>query len=216
MYARDTSRESRTDVLIAAMRDIKLCAMVSTTPDGLHATHLPVLVEQTADDRIVLNGHVARNNPHWRAVAQGAASIAVFQGPHSYITPSWYETKQETGKVVPTWGYIAVHAHGRLDIIEDMDWLRGHVGALTQFHESTQAEPWAVSDAPDDYIAVMLRGIVGVRLTVERIEGSWKLNQHRSAADQSSTVAGLQNAGGEQRVALSDAMLATCPALTTK
>lgn len=203
MYARETSQESRTEVLVAAMRDIKLSAMISTTQDGLHASHLPVIVEQIDDDAIVLNGHVSRNNPHWRAVREPAQTVAVFQGPHSYITPSWYQTKAETGKVVPTWGYIAVHAHGTLEVMDDADWLLEHVNELTNLHEADRTEPWAVSDAPEDFIKVMLRGIVGVRLKVERLEGSWKLNQHRSEADQRGTIAGLSDENDQQARRLS-------------
>ena len=206
MYARETSQESRTEVLVAAMRDIKLSAMVSTTPDGLQVSHIPVVVEKTDDDTIVLNGHVSRNNPHWRAIREPAQSVAVFQGSHSYITPSWYQTKAETGKVVPTWGYIAVHAHGVLEIMDDADWLRGHVNELTNLHEADRPEPWAVSDAPEDFIKVMLRGIVGVRLTVERLEGSWKLNQHRSEADQRGTITGLSDLNDQQAQQLSEEM----------
>ncbi len=191
MYARETSRETRTDILIAAMHDIKLCAMVSTTADGMHASHLPVIVEQKADGTVVINGHMSRNNPHWQTVKEPMETIAIFQGANGYISPNWYQTKAETGKVVPTWGYIAVHAHGKLQAIDDRDWLHSHVSALTSLHEQNRAEPWAVGDAPDDYINVMLRGIVGVRLTVERIEGNWKLNQHRSAGDQQGATVGL-------------------------
>lgn len=211
MYARETSIENRPEVLIAAMREIRLCAMASTTAEGLHVTHLPVLVDDTG---IVLTGHVARNNPHWRAVGSGAASVAIFQGPHSYTTPSWYETKRETGKVVPTWSYIAVHAHGRLETIQDQVWLRDHVSALTRFHEATQDQPWAVSDAPDDYVDVMLRGIIGLRLKVDRLVGSWKLNQHRSEADQIGMLDGLEHAGSEQQSALAAVMRKTSSRLT--
>lgn len=206
MYARDTSLENRPDILVAAMREIKLSAMVSTTDKGLHASHLPVIVEEAADGCIVLNGHLSRNNPHWRAISKPAETVAIFQGPHSYISPSWYETKAETGKVVPTWGYIAIHGHGRLEVINDADWLRGHVNALTDLHEAGQPQPWAVSDAPDDYITVMLRGIVGVRLKVERLEGSWKLNQHRSEGDLRSTIAGLHGGNDQQSRKLGDEM----------
>ena len=139
MYARETSREDREDVLIAAIREIKLAAMVSSAGDDLHASHLPVIVDEAGDGSIVLNGHLSRNNPHWRALSGPARTIAVFQGPHSYISPSFYATKAETGKVVPTWGYVAVHAHGRLEVIDNADWLRRHVGALTDLQNRLSA-----------------------------------------------------------------------------
>ena len=104
MYARETSQETRTDVLVDAMRHIKLCALVSLTAEGLHASHVPVVIDDQDRNRIILNAHMSRNNPHWRAIGDGADTVAIFQGPHAYITPSWYATKQETGKVVPTWG----------------------------------------------------------------------------------------------------------------
>ena len=191
MYARETSKETRTDALLEAMRDIKLCAMVSATANGLQASHVPVLVEQRDDDGIILKAHLSRNNSHWRAIAEPTPTVAIFQGAHSYISPSWYKTKQETGKVVPTWGYVVVHAHGSLDVIDDADWLRAHVSALTDLHEAGRAAPWAVSDAPDKYITAMLRGIIGIQLTVDRLEGSWKLNQHRTDADQAGAIDGL-------------------------
>ena len=195
MYARETSQETRQEVLVAAMREIKLAAIVSTTPDGMHASHLPVLIDERADGQVTLNGHVSRSNPHWWAIGEAAETVAIFQGAHSYISPSWYQTKAETGKVVPTWGYIAVHAHGTLRAVDDAAWLRSHVEMLTDLHERDRKLPWAVSDAPDRYIEVMLRGIVGVQLTVERLIGSWKLNQHRSQEDQASTMAGLASSG---------------------
>jgi transcriptional regulator len=208
MYARETSQENRTDVLIDAMQQIKLCAMVSMTGAGLQASHVPTVVER-AGDQIVLNAHLSRNNAQWRAIDGPAESVAIFQGPHAYITPSWYATKQETGKVVPTWGYIAVHAHGTLEIISDMEWLRWHVTALTELHEANRDAPWAASDAPDDYIAVMLRGIIGIRLTVDRLAGSWKLNQHRSQADQQGMSKGLAAEPDAGAQALASAMQLT-------
>jgi len=216
MYTRDTSRESRPGILMAAMRQIKFSAMVSTTGDGLHASHLPVIVEETNDGSVVLNEHLSRSNPHWRAITEPAETVAIFQGPHSYISPSWYETKAETGKVVPTWGYIAVHAHGSLEVIDDADWVRGHVNALTNLHEANRPGPWAVSDAPDDYITVMLRGIVGVRLTVERMDGNWKLNQHRSEDDQRRTIAGLYGEDDPQSHELGDEMAEALASLQDK
>ena len=209
MYARETSLETRTDVLLDAMRQIKLCALVSTTPDGMQASHVPVVIEQQSDERIVFNAHVSRNNPHWREVGDGAESMAIFQGPHAYITPSWYATKQETGKVVPTWGYIAVHAHGSVEVIKDADWLHDHVNALTDLHEDGRSAPWAVSDAPDEFISVMLRGIIGIRFSVDRLVGNWKLNQHRSQADQQGMQARLASEPETGANALATAMRLT-------
>ena len=200
VYARDTAREDRQPVLLEAVRNLQLAALVTTRADGQHkVSHLPLLVSQAQDGSVSLAGHFARANDHWKLIEQGAGtSVAIFQGPHTYLSPSNYATKHETGKVVPTWAYVIVHAHGQAQVREDAGWLLAHVNALTDRNEAGRAEPWQVSDAPDDYISSMLRGIVGVELTVDRLEGIWKMNQHRSAADQASTIAGLQ-ASGEQR-----------------
>jgi transcriptional regulator len=131
-----------------------------------------------------------RANEHWKALGSKAASLAVFQGPQTYISPSWYETKQH-GKVVPTWNYVVVHAHGPLEIVEDRDWLLAHLEDLVTANESRREQPWAISDAPTDFIDGMTRAIVGLRLTVDRLEGKWKMIQNRSEADRSGTLFGL-------------------------
>lgn len=188
MYAPQQFREDRQDVLLGAIRDIQLASIVTPTADGLHATHAPVVVRQE-EGRVILETHVARANDHWRFA--GAKSLMIFQGPHTYIHPGWYETKQESGKVVPTWTYVVVHAHGTLSAFEGSDELLTHVTALTRQNETRRVDPWAVSDAPDQYVGRMTRGIVGLRLEVERLEGSWKLNQHKSDGDKRGVTAGL-------------------------
>jgi transcriptional regulator len=188
MYAPQQFREDRQDVLLDVIRDIQLAAIVTPAADGLHATHAPVVVRQE-EDRIILETHVARANDHWRLA--GAKSLMMFQGPHSYIHPGWYETKRETGKVVPTWTYVVVHAHGTLSAFDGRDDLVAHVTALTEQNEQRRSDAWAVTDAPNQYIDRMTRGIVGLRLEVERLEGSWKLNQHKSEGDKRGVTAGL-------------------------
>lgn len=188
MYAPQQFREDRQDVLLGVIRDIQLAAIVTPAEDGLNATHAPVIVRQEGAD-LFLETHVARANEHWRLA--GTKSLMIFQGPHTYIHPGWYETKQESGKVVPTWTYVVVHVHGMLSAFDDRDELLAHVTALTDQNETRRAEPWAVSDAPDQYITRMTRGIVGLRLKVERLEGSWKLNQHKSDGDKRGVTAGL-------------------------
>ncbi|WP_108882146.1 FMN-binding negative transcriptional regulator [Anderseniella sp. Alg231-50] len=193
VYARDTSRETSQPVLLEAARAIQLAALVTSTSDGsLKVSHLPLLVSELADGTIRLCGHFARANDHWKIIESGdALTVAIFQGPHTYLSPSNYASKQETGKVVPTWAYVIVHAHGVAGTVHDADRLLAHVNALTDRNEAEQPAPWKVSDAPDDYVAKMLRGIVGVELSVSRLEGVWKMNQHRSDADKASTTAGL-------------------------
>ena len=173
--------------LAALMREHPLAHLVSLQPDGLTADPLPL--EFDADAR-VLRGHVARANPLWRA-ADGRAVLAIFGGPEAYVSPGWYASKAATHKVVPTWNYALVHAHGTLRAVDDAPWLRALVGRLTDRHEAARAEPWSVDDAPSDYVAQMLRAIVGIEIAVERLVGKWKLSQNRSAADRQGVADGL-------------------------
>ncbi len=193
VYARDTSRETRQSVLLDAARAIQLAALVTSTPDGmLKVSHLPLLASTDKDGDIRLCGHFARANDHWKVIERGnTTSMAIFQGPHTYLSPSHYASKQETGKVVPTWAYVIVHAHGTASTTHEAEALLAHVNDLTDRNEADRPTPWKVSDAPDDYVARMLRGIVGVELRVSQLEGVWKMNQHRSDADKASTVSGL-------------------------
>ncbi len=170
-----------------------LATLVWTSADGLTAEHVPMLFDRGAGDgeHGTLRGHVARANPIWRAAA-ATPVLAVFQGPQAYITPSWYTAKAEHGKVVPTWNYAVVHAHGTLRAIEDAAWLRALVARLTDRHEAPRAQRWEVDDAPADYITSMLAAIVGIEIPIERIQGKWKVSQNRSAADRAAVVDGLQ------------------------
>lgn len=183
MYRPEKFVEDRRDVLIGAIRSIQLAAIVTPTAAGIEVTHAP-MVARAGDGsgpgaaELELESHFARANPHWKAVVEGAPSVAIFQGPHAYVSPTWYPSKREHGKVVPTWTYIVVHAHGRFEAVEDGDWLRRHLDDLTAANEAARAEPWQVADAPERYIETLSRGIVGLRLRVDRLEGAWKINQH--------------------------------------
>ena len=188
MYAPHQFREERRDILVAAMRDIQLAAVVTSGPDGLVATHVPVVVREQADD-LVLEFHVARQNPHWQLA--GANSLMIFQGPQAYIHPGWYESKAEHGRVVPTWTYVMVHAHGLLEAMRTEGELLSHLNQLTDQNEARREKPWAVQDAPEKYIHGMTRAIVGLRMTVQKLEGSWKLNQHKNEADRTGVISGL-------------------------
>ena len=171
--------------------------LIGTTPDGLTATFLPVLYDSEAG---ALQGHGARNNPHWRA--GGGQSLAIVRGPDAYVSPSWYPSKAEHGRVVPTWNYVTAHVYGQLVIHDDVAWLRSLVDRLTTRYEAAQPQPWAVSDAPADYIEGQLRAIVGVELVIERIEAKAKLSQNRSAADQLAVRTTLAaGSAGDQAVA---------------
>ncbi|MXN63507.1 FMN-binding negative transcriptional regulator [Stappia sp. GBMRC 2046] len=192
MYTRETSRETRPEVLKAAIRDIHFAMLVTPADGEIFCSHLPMILVEDANGAR-LEGHLARGNPHWRALDGPMPSLAIFQGPQAYISPSWYATKRETGKVVPTWAYVAVHAHGSLSTVDDPQQLLDHLRQLTDRNELGRTEPWAVGDAPDGFITALSRGIVGVRLAVERLEGSWKLNQHRSEADRAGMIGGLRS-----------------------
>jgi transcriptional regulator len=143
---------------------------------------------------------VARPNPQARGAMPGVQALAIFQGPEAYITPSWYATKRDNAKVVPTWNYVAIHAYGPIDFFDDAERLRDVVTRLTERQETPRAEPWAVSDAPPDYIEGMLKGIVGFALPIARLDGKWKMSQNRPAVDRAGVIAGLE-ADGRQDVA---------------
>ncbi len=185
MYVPDHFREDRPDVLHEAMRRIGFATLVT---QGLDANHLPMLLEGG-----VLRGHVARANPVWKSGVGEA--LAIFLGPHAYVSPSWYPSKAETGKAVPTWNYITVHARGAINWIQDSDWLRAHVTALSATHEAGRENPWAIGDAPASYVDGLLRAIVGFELTIAKLEGKWKLSQNRDTADRAGVRDGLVHDG---------------------
>jgi transcriptional regulator len=172
------------------MREARLANFVTATDEGLVATPLPLFLAPEEGPCGTLYGHLARANPQWTLPPRGDA-MALFQGPDAYVTPSWYASKLEHGKVVPTWNYIAVHAYGPAEFFEDADRLLGVVTRLTNLHERPRTEPWAVTDAPEAFIRAQLRGIVGLRMPITRIEGKRKMSQNRSAADRAGVAAGL-------------------------
>jgi transcriptional regulator len=180
-------------VLHELMRANPLATLV-TGGDAIDANHIPLLLVPAAEGKLtVLHGHVARANP--LAQAAGGPVLAIFHGPDAYVSPSWYPGKAADGRVVPTWNYAVVHARGTLRAIDDCAWLRSHIDALTAAHEAAFAEPWAVADAPDDYIERMADAIVGIEIVVERLEGKLKLSQNRSAADRRGVIEGLRGTG---------------------
>ena len=165
--------------------------VVSTTPAGLTASFVPLLLDADHGPYGRLVGHLARANHHWRDLAPGHESLAIFTGPDAYISPSWYATKAETGKVVPTWNYEVVHAAGDLIVHDDADWVGRLVRRLTERHEAGMASPWSVDDAPADFVTAQLRAIVGIELRINRLEGKRKLSQNRNAADAGGAIDGL-------------------------
>lgn len=174
-------------VMQALMHEAPLAAIVHSGPDGLGADHVPLAFDAATR---TLRGHVARANPLWQQAA-GQPVLAIFRGPQAYVSPSWYPSKAATHKVVPTWNYAVVHAHGTLTAVDDAPWLHELVTHLTATHEQGRRAPWAVADAPEDYVQQLLRAIVGIELRVERLVGKWKLSQNRSEADRLGVADGL-------------------------
>ncbi|QJQ95624.1 MULTISPECIES: FMN-binding negative transcriptional regulator [Halomonadaceae] len=182
------------DALHAAIAAFPFSTLVTIGHEGITANHLPLLLEPNDGGTGVLCGHVARASELWRMGEQDA--LAIFHGPQAYITPSWYPDKQKHGRVVPTWNYQVVHAHGRLRFIEDSDWLRGVVGKLTDHFESRRPTPWRLEDAPEAYIDGMCRAVVGVELTITRLTGKHKASQHKSLEERNAIREGLQEEYG--------------------
>jgi len=165
--------------------------LVSAGPEGLLANGVPFVLDADASASGTLKAHVARANPQWRHLAAGATALAIFQGPQAYVTPSWYATKRETGKVVPTWNYAIVQARGPVTVHEDAEWLARQVRQLTRQHEESRSEPWAVDDAPADFLVAQMKGIVGIEMEITEIDGKWKVSQNRPVPDRIGVAAGL-------------------------
>jgi transcriptional regulator len=197
MYVPSHYKETRVEVMHALVKSHPLGALVRLGANGLDADHIPFEIAPPSAGAPfgVLRAHVARANPLWREA--GNQVMVLFQGPSAYITPELYEEKAVNGKVVPTWNYAVVHAHGPLRVIDECDWVRAMVERLTSRHEQARADPWAVSDAPPDYIDAMLKAIVGIEIPIDRLEGKWKVSQNRSEQHQARMAAGLaQEPGG--------------------
>ena len=195
MYIPQTFAESDPDVLFDLMTNLKVATVVSNGPDGLIASHIPVEIDREAGDHGVIRCHLAKPNPHSSLIADGEEVLFIFQGPHAYVTPSWYPSKAETGKVVPTLNYAVVHAYGRGKAIEDPAAKRRHLTALTDGFEAGFDDPWAVSDAPDDFIERQMKGITVVEVVLTRLEGKWKMSQNRAPGDRQGVVDGLRGKG---------------------
>lgn len=191
MYQPPHFREERLEVQHALIRAHPLGLMITSGEDGPLANPVPFLLDAEAAPKGVLRAHLARANRQWQALAAGEPALVVFQGVDTYVTPSWYETKKETGKVVPTWNYAIVQVRGPVRVIEDKEWLRRQITALTAQHEGGRMEPWAVTDAPEDFVAAQLKGIIGIEMTIEAIDGKWKVSQNRPASDRIGVAEGL-------------------------
>jgi transcriptional regulator len=195
MYTPKHFEEPRIEVMHELMRARPLATLVTLTSGGLEANHIPMHLVDTPAPFGTLRGHVARANPLWCDFAIDVEVLAIFHGPDSYITPSWYATKKETGKVVPTWNYAVVHAYGTLCVIDDATWVRAQLEALTAHHEAGFAHPWSVDDAPHEYTEKLLESIVGFEIAITRLSGKWKVSQNQPAQNQASVIEGLGSSG---------------------
>ncbi len=201
-------KEERVPVLHEAIRQAALGTLVTLGEAGLEASHVPMLIDPEPAPYGTLTGHIARVNPQWRRPAAGVQALAMFLGPDAYISPAWYATKRQTGKVVPTWNYVAIHAYGEVRFFEDAERLLRLVTRLTETHEAGRPEPWAVSDAPAEFVRAMLKGIVGFELPIVRLEGKWKMSQNRPAEDRAGAIEGLRREGGPGEAAVAEIIAA--------
>ena len=196
MYQTPHFREDRIDVLHDLIRANPFATLVAFGQEGLIANHLPFVLHDDLSENGTLRGHVARANPLWKTFDPEVEALAIFQGPESYITPSWYPSKKEHGKVVPTWNYAVVHAYGCLSIVDNAAWLRAHLNEITFQQENERPVPWEVADAPKEYIERQLKGIVGIELPISRIEGKWKVSQNKKDQDRMGVSRGLDVESG--------------------
>ncbi len=192
MYIPGSFRESDPAVMCDFIADHPFGALVTASPtSGIFATHLPFLLQRERGTHGVLQGHIARANPHHDLPDTAAEALVIFTGPDAYITPTWYASKREHAKVVPTWNYVAIHVYGTLRFVDDHAFLMQHLDALTDSHESTQPHPWAMHDAPSDFLEQLARATIGVEIEITRLEGKWKMSQNRPAADVDGVIDGL-------------------------
>jgi transcriptional regulator len=202
MYQPPHFREERAEVLHALMRAHPLATLVTLADGRLDANHIPMLLDPARGPHGTLLAHIARANDLARRHDPDREVLVIFQGAEGYITPSWYETKRETGKVVPTWNYVTVHVHGRLKIVDDPIWLRAQITALTNTHEASRPAPWHVDDAPEPFVQSQIKGIVGLEIEITSLEGKWKVSQNRPMADREGVYAGLTERGDVAMAAL--------------
>jgi transcriptional regulator len=212
MYVPAHFEENRPEVLHQLIVDQPFGTLVTTGPNGLDANHLPFEFTAGEGPLGTLRAHVARANPVWQEVAENPDTLVIFQGPAAYISPTWYPSKHETHRQVPTYNYMVVHAHGKIVVHEEEAFLRGLVARLTRTMEANEPKPWKMGDAPADYISQMLGAIVGIEIEVTRLVGKWKLSQNKEARDRRGAAEGLLAGGSEVQEAVAEAMLNAPPA----
>ena len=200
MYQPPAFREERPEILHALIRAHPLATLITAGSGGLLANLVPFILADTGD-RGTLRAHIAKANDQVEPLRSGAETLVVFQGPEAYITPSWYASKKEHGRVVPTWNYVVVQVRGAPRVIDDPAWLRAQIGVLTAQQENPRPEPWHVADAPEAFVAAQLNAIIGIEIPIATIEGKWKVSQNRSEADRQGVVAGLRAEGISEAMA---------------
>jgi transcriptional regulator len=179
-----------------------LATLVTMSSSGLNANHIPLHLSESPAPLGTLQGHVARANPMLSDLERDMEVLAVFHGPDAYITPSWYATKRETGKVVPTWNYAVVHAYGYVRVVDDASWLRAQLNALTAHNEASFPEPWSVSDAPHEFTEKLIGNIVGFEMVISRLSGKWKASQNQPQQNQAGVIDGLKANGRQDSSAM--------------
>jgi transcriptional regulator len=202
MYIPRANEEKRVSVMRALMVSHPLGTLVTLGASGLFASHIPMILEDDGSQFGVLQGHISRANTQWRDFTPTVDALAIFAGHQHYISPNWYPGKQEHGKEVPTWNYAVVHAYGPLRVIDDERWLLGFVNKLTNTHEAGSPAPWSVSDAPQDFIKSLLNGIIGLELSIQRLEGKWKVSQNRTEKDRKGVIEALAKLGTPESLAM--------------
>jgi transcriptional regulator len=199
MYTPTHFQEPRLEVLHHLIRTHPLATVVTLSDQGLDANHIPFVLSPQEGPYGTLRCHVARANPIWKEATQAAMqateTLLIFHGPQAYISPSWYPSKAETGKVVPTWNYAVVHAHGKMRVVDDPVWLRSQLEAITRQNESAMLQPWQVKDAPADYIEKMMAAVVGIEIPITRLTGKWKVSQNQPEQNRAGVVDGLGRMG---------------------
>ena len=202
MYLPKPFKEDRIEVLHRLIVDRPLAALVTLGPEGLIASHIPFLLDPHVGRLGTLGGHLARANPQWRDFSSQVDALVIFNGPQHYISPAWYPSRAEHGRVVPTWNYIVVHAYGPLRIVDDTRRLLPHLRELTKTQEAGIENPWSLDEAPQEFIESMLGSIVGIEIEIRRLEGKWKLSQNRVPADQRGATAGLRRRADPDALAI--------------
>ena len=211
MYIPTSNAEHRPEVMFDYMEAHPLATLVTNSSEGLIATHLPLLVDRTRGANGTLAGHIARANPQQRQAREGDEALVIFSGHDAYITPTFYPSKASDGKVVPTWNYVAVHAHGTLRFVTEPVALRRHLEQLTARHEAARPQPWSIDDTPDGYVDKLLGAIVGVEIEITRLDGKWKMSQNRPAEDIDGVIEGLSASDDPRERAVGEVVRARRP-----